>query len=68
MVGMKIKSFGIVHEYRSNRASAHEWKSDAGHLFQKPEIESVCVFDDKGMLLYLRKDENGKCIVREERK
>jgi hypothetical protein len=48
-------------------APLHDVKSFAGYLFHSDVVTSVCVFDAVGTsCLYLKKDETGKCIMREE--
>lgn len=44
------------------------FKKVAGKRFIEPEVVSVCVFNQAGTaLMYLKKDENGKCVNREFR-
>ena len=65
-VNFNIEGIGYV-EARYNRKCLHDVKSMAGKVFHRPEINSVCVFDEGGVArLYLKKTPAG--VVREERK
>jgi len=64
-INFNIEGIGYV-EARYNRKCLHDVKSLAGKVFHRPDVISVCVFDESGTArLYLKKTENG--VVREER-
>jgi hypothetical protein len=65
-ISFNIEGIGYVKaEYR--RKNLHEVKSLAGKVFHRPDVISVCVFDEQGFVpLYLRKTPFG--VHREERK
>jgi hypothetical protein len=67
MFGLNLNIEGIGYmEKRYHRLDLHGVKSVAGKVFHRPDIISVCVFDEAGTArLYLKKTENG--VVREER-
>lgn len=65
-ISFNIEGIGYV-EARYKRKCLHEVKSLAGKVFHRPDVISVCVFDETGNVpLYLRKTPFG--IYREERK
>lgn len=60
-----------IHEQKfdAELLSVHEAKSVGGKNFLQPYVLSVCVFDNTGKVwLYLKKDADGHCIMREEAK
>ena len=63
-INFNLEGIGYVKaEYR--RKTLHETKSLAGKVFHRPEVLSVCVFDEAGTArLYLRKTPFG--VYREE--
>ena len=68
MYGINFNIEGIGYtESRYHRKDLHSVKSLAGKVFHRPEVNSVCVFDEAGTArLYLKKTPDG--VVREERK
>ena len=68
MYGINFNIEGIGYtESRYHRKDLHSVKSLAGKVFHRPDVISVCVFDESGGVpLYLKKTPNG--VMREERK
>jgi hypothetical protein len=65
-INFNIEGIGYV-EARYHRKELHAVKSLAGKVFRRPDVISVCVFDETGNVpLYLRKTPFG--VYREERK
>lgn len=68
--GMKVITKDT--EFEVAESDLHGLKSLAGTLFALiPDVKSVAVFNRTGedigaIRLYLKKDENGKCVAREE--
>ena len=67
-VGLSVNVEGVGYvDARFATKTVSEVKAIAGKAFHLPHIQSVCVYNHKGEApLYLRKDENGRCIKREE--
>lgn len=63
-ITIKVKDVGYVKGNRVN--NLHGAKSVAGKAFHKPYVESVCVYDARGVArLYLKRIEGG--YIREVR-
>lgn len=64
-MGIKVRIQG--HTFESRVVSwGHTAKSIAGKLAHVPAVQSVCAFDNRGIVyLYIKKDEQGHVIKRE---
>jgi hypothetical protein len=66
MFGISFKIDGIGY-VRGKAEDVHAAKSAAGRAFHQPYVRSVCVFAEDGQShLYLKKDETGRVVKREE--